>query len=206
MHMHRNPSFVIMSAGLAGCLAACGGDDAQGGNENEVITTVTLTFAPEGGGENVTAAFDDPDGNGGESPTIDPIDLADGTTYAMTITFVNDLADPPEDITEEVSDESDQHMIFYTGTAVDGPASEQPGAPLTHTYGDEDVNGLPIGLENTIVATAGTGEMTVTLRHMPPVNDTPVKTADLPQQVSDEGVGSLPGSTDAQVDFAVTVE
>jgi hypothetical protein len=204
MHMHAKHSLVVVV--ISACLAACGGDDEGGGNENEVITTVRLTFAPQGGGPAITAAFDDPDGDGGEAAMVDPVDLAGGTTYTMTVTFENGLEDPPENITEEVSNESDQHMIFYTGTAVNGPASDQPGAPLTHIYSDEDANGLPIGLENTIVATAGSGEMTVTLRHVPPVNETSVKTADLPQQVSADGFGSLPGSTDAEVDFIVTVE
>ncbi len=202
-------SIMILTSTLF--LAACGGDDdggdgGDGGNENEVITTVTLDFAPDGGGDAVTAAFNDPDGDGGEAPTVDPIILADGVTYAMTVTFENRLEDPPEDITEEVADESDEHQIFYTGTAVDGPASAQPEAALAHSYDDEDANGLPVGLENTVVAAAGSGELTVTLRHLPPVNDEPVKVDDLAQQVSDGGFGSVAGSTDAQVDFMVTVE
>jgi hypothetical protein len=204
----RNPtrllSLVLCSS--LGALAACADDAPGGGNENEVITTITLTFTPEGGGGEVVAAFDDPDGDGGDPPVFDPIDLVDGATYAMTVTFENRLEDPPEDITEEVADESDDHQIFFTGTAVNGPASDVPAAPLTHTYDDEDANGLPVGLANTIVAATGTGELTVTLRHVPPVNDTAVKTADLANQVSDSGFASLPGSTDAQVSFDVTVE
>jgi hypothetical protein len=80
------------------------------------------------------------------------------------------------------------------------------GAPLTQSYADEDENGLPIGLEDEIVAAAGTGELTVTLRHLPPVNDTPAKTEGLAQEVLESGFGSLGGSTDAQVTFDVTVE
>ena len=194
---------------LSSCLFLCAcGEDAEvdDHNEGEVITTVTLTFMPEGGGAAVTAAFDDPDGDGGADPTVDPINLADGTTYTMTVTFENGLEDPPENITQEISDESDQHMIFYTGTAVDGPASDQPGAPLLHSYDDEDANGLPIGLANTMMATAGDGEMTVTLRHLPPLNDNAVKTADLASEVRDGGFSSIGGSTDAQVNFAVSVQ
>jgi len=187
-----------------GAITACG-DDPGGENENEVITTVALTFTPSGGGAAVVAEFDDPDGDGGEAPTIDPIDLADATTYTLTVSFQNRLEDPPEEITEEVADESDQHQLFFTGTAVDGPASDNPGAPLTHTYDDEDVNGLPVGLENTIVAATGTGVLTVTLRHMPPVNDVAVKTDATAQEVADGGFSGIGGSTDATVDFDVTV-
>jgi hypothetical protein len=201
----RHATLLVVSLGLA----ACGGDDdatTDGGNENEVITTVTLTFTPEAGGAPVTASFNDPDGDGGGAPTVDPVVLADGTTYTLAVVFENRLEEPPEDITEEVSDESDEHQIFFTGSAVDGPASDQPGAPLTHAYADEDANGLPIGLESSVVAAAGAGELTVTLRHLPPVNDTAVKTAELAGAVREGGFGSLGGTTDAQVDFMVTVE
>lgn len=185
-------------------LAACG-DDGGTINPAELITTVGLTFTPAGGGAAVTAEFDDADGDGGDPPTIDPIDLVDGTTYTLAVYFENRLEDPPEDITAEVEDESDQHMIFFTGTAVDGPASDNPGAPLTHTYDDQDANGLPIGLDNTIVAATGTGELTVTLRHMPPVNEEPAKTAETAAEVREGGFSAIGGSSDAQVEFVVTV-
>jgi hypothetical protein len=76
-----------------------------------------------------------------------------------------------------VSDEADAHRIFFTGTAVDGPAASNPGAPLTQTYADEDASGLPVGLSDAVVAVAGTGPLTATLRHMPPVNDVAVPLA-----------------------------
>jgi hypothetical protein len=207
----RLPTILLLATSLS--LAACGGDDddsaddgGDGGNENEVITTVTLDFAPEGGGDTVSVEWNDPDGDLGDPPTVDPILLADGATYTLSVGFENRLEDPPEIITEEVSDEADQHQIFIIGTAVNGPASDAPDAPLTHSYADEDDNGLPVGLEGTIVAAAGTGELTVILRHLPPVNDTAVKTADLAAAVADSGVDELPGSTDANVTFDVTVE
>jgi hypothetical protein len=80
-----------------------------------------------------------------------------------------------------------------------------PSAPLTHAYTDSDANGLPIGLANTIGAVAGTGTLTITLRHLPPVNDVAVKTADLASQVRSGGFVSIGGSTDATVNFNATV-
>jgi hypothetical protein len=182
-------------------LAACGDDGGPDGNENELITTVILTF--QGGASEDTFEFDDPDGDGGDPPTIDPLNIPAGT-YTVTVAFENRLESPPEDITAEVADESDEHQVFLTGTAVDGPASDQPGAPFTHTYADQDANGLPVGLENTIVAGSGTGELTVTLRHMPPVNDQPTKTADTAASVRDGGFSSIGGQNDVQVTFMVT--
>lgn len=182
-------------------VAACGGDDTGPSNENELITTVILTF--EDGAASTVFEFDDPDGDGGDPPTIDPLNIPAGT-YAVTVGFENRLENPPEDIAAEVADEADEHQVFLTGSAVDGPASDQPGAPFTHTYADQDGNGLPIGLDNTIVAGSGTGELTVTLRHLPPVNDQPVKTADTAAQVRDGGFSSIGGQNDVQVTFMVT--
>ena len=182
-------------------LAACGDDGPPGGNEGEVITSVILTF--QDGPSEESFEFDDPDGDGGDPPTIDPVNIPAGT-YTVTVAFENRLESPPEDITAEVADESTEHQVFFTGTAVDGPASDQPGAPLTHSYTDLDDNDLPIGLTNQILAGSGTGELTVTLRHMPPVNDQPTKTADTAAMVRDGGFASIGGENDVQVTFMVT--
>ena len=113
---------------------------------------------------------------------------------------------PPENITREVADESAEHQLFFTGTAVDGPASDQPGAALSHGYDDTDSGGLPLGLSNTIVATAGSGQLTVTLRHLPPVSGTATKTSDLAAQVKAGGFASIPGDSNVQVTFMATVQ
>jgi hypothetical protein len=199
----RFPS-TILCASLLFLVPACGGDDDGGGNENEVITTVVLTFTPAAGGAPLTFEVDDPDGDGGAAPTIDPISLPAGS-YTLRVGFQNRLETPAEDIGEEVSDEAAEHQIFLTGTAVNGPATNQASAPLTHAYADTDTNGLPVGLANTITAATGSGNLTVTLRHMPPVNDTAVKTANVAMQVRSGGIASIGGSTDVSVTFPVTV-
>lgn len=186
--------------------AGCEDDDEpDDGNENEVITTVGVTFTPSGGGTAETFEFDDPDGDGGAAPTIDAIDLAAGN-YTVTVSFENRLENPPEDITAEIMDEADEHQIFFTGSAVEGPATSNSGAPLTHTYDDEDANGLSIGLSNSITAAAGTGDLVVTLRHMPPVGGQAVKTATLASDVAGGGFAAIGGSNDVQVTFSVTVQ
>jgi hypothetical protein len=205
--MHRPTKIASLFAGLALSVTAagCGGDKAEGGNENEVITTVTLTFTPAGGGPAVIASVDDPDGDGGNPPVVGPINLTAGM-FDLAVKFENKLEKPPVNITDEVSDERDEHQVFFTGTAVSGPASNQAGAPLVQSYADMDSKGLPLGLANKITASAGTGMLTVTLRHLPPVNNMPVKVDGLADTVRGQGFSAIGGSTDAQVSFPVTVQ
>lgn len=186
--------------------AACGHSDAGPfqGNESEVITTVLLTLTPETGETPTTAVFNDPDGDGGDPPTIDAVELVPGT-YSLAIAFENRLESPSEDITVEVADESEEHQIFFTGSAVDGPATNNPDAPLSHAYDDQDANGLPVGLANTVIAQAGDGELIVTLRHLPPVGGATIKTAETSAEVRESGFAGIGGSTDAQVSFSVSV-
>jgi hypothetical protein len=192
-----------LPAVLVVCLL-CAACDGGGENENEVITTVVLNFAPTGGGTTLSPMYNDPDGDGGAAPTIDPINLTAGT-YTLTVQFQNRLVTPPEEITDEVRDENDQHLLLFTGSAVVGPASSTTSGPLTQAYADMDANGLPVGLTNNITATAGTGTLTVTLRHMPP-EEPPVKSATTVMEVKTGGVDSIGGSTDAMVNFMVTVQ
>jgi hypothetical protein len=184
-------------------LAACPGDDGGSSNDTELITTVVVSFAPTSG-STVTATFDDPDGDGGQAPTVDPVNLAPGN-YTLTVQFQNRLVTPPEEITDEVRDEQNFHLVLFTGTAVVGPATTNATGPLMQSYADMDGNALPVGLTNGIVASAGSGELTVTLRHMPP-EQPPVKSSSTLMDAMTGGIDSIGGSTDAQVTFTVTVQ
>ena len=208
--------YIILLASLTALtlIASCGDDvghddhdhDHHGhDHENEVMTTLKLTFAGSDGNSAVFT-WADPEDDG--SPVIDDISLTNGETYTVTLEVINELEDPAEDITPEISDEKDEHQVFFTGTAVKGPANTaNDAAVIEHSYSDTDNNGFPIGLTNSFVATsAGTGVLNVVLRHMPPVNGTPVKTGDLAGVMDGGKVTDLPGSTDISVDFNVSVQ
>ena len=181
------------------------------GNESEVISRVELTFTPDGGGDAVVAAFDDPDGDGGMSGTFDEIELATATTYTLTIGLTNALEDPPEDITEEIENEAEEHLFIIYGDAVMGPGSTE-GSLVTHAYADvesdyghNDVgDDLPVGLVNTITTNeAGEGHFSVMLRHLPELNDNPQKEAGLPEAfAAGEGVA---GDVDVDLQFELHV-
>lgn len=172
--------FMLAVLALLATLAACGNPGGDASNE-ELITTVTLTFSPATGAA-ITAEFNDNDGDGGDPPTVDPVNLTAGM-YALTVGFENRLESPPEVITDEILHEAVDHQVFFVTTG-----------PLAHAYADADANGLPIGITNTVDATAGTGQLTITLRHMPAVNGQPVK----------DGT-TMSGTIDATATFTVTV-
>lgn len=186
---------------LAACEAAP--DD---NNPEEVITTVTLSFIPSGGGTAIEASWADPENDG--SPVIDTITLESGVSYGLGVFFLNELAEPAEDITGEVDSESDEHQVFILGAGVAGPATgTNDDALVTHGYDDADPSGAPVGLANSIDAIRpGTSNLKVVLRHLPAQDGTPIKTSSLASEVAEGGFASIPGSTDVDVDFPLTVE
>ncbi len=147
-------------------LAACGDDPAAPtpGNEQELITEVTLTLTPVGGGSAITTTIADPDGPGPNPPNAQTaaIQLTQGTTYDGTVEFW-DRSDPndPENITEEVEEEADEHRVFYFVSGLTDVTI--PDASL-----DTDGGGAPLGLSYQVVVgatAAGTGSIRVVLSH-----------------------------------------
>ena len=174
-------------------------------DENEVITTVTLAFTPDAGGADLTFTWADPEDDG--DPVIDSIVLPSGD-YSMSVSFWNELEDPAEDITEEIDDESDSHQVFFTGSGVEGPATGTNGsAVISQAYADTDPNGLPVGLSNDIASVqAGTGDLIVTLRHMPPEDGSDIKTSTAADDVASGGFTAIGGDNDVQVTFPIEVQ
>lgn len=172
----------------------------EGNEEEEVINEIILTFTPTGEGDPVSASFVDPDGEGVANPTIEDINLAANTTYEMSISFLNTLGMEAEDITEEIQEEDDEHMLFYEFTADifsdptgDGNIDNRAD-PLV--YNDQDDNGQPVGLLTnwtTGGATSSSGNFRVLLKHQPGGQ----KTA-----TSDSTVGG----TDVDIAFSINIQ
>ena len=138
---------------------ACDSDDPEPVNEEELITTVELTFTNDNDASDVrTASFTDLDGEGGNDPIIDNISLMADATYTLTVKFLNEEETPAEDITEEVEEEDEDHQVFYVAT----------GAEFTYAYGDQDSNQNPLGLTGTVTTgAASNGTLQVILIHEP---------------------------------------
>ena len=155
-------------------LSSCGDDDVPGKeNEEEIINEITLTFSPEGGGQDIVATYIDADGEGVENPVLTEIDLLINTTYILSLTLENTLESPSEDITEEVKEEGDEHQFFFSWTT--GVFSNPTGTGNINTQGtveyqDEDGNGNPIGLSTkwtTSDSASQGGSFQILLQHQP---------------------------------------
>ena len=168
-------------------------------NEEEIITDVTLTFTPVGGGDVVTASAQDPDGPGPlPLQIVEDIEILESTEYEMSITLFNSIEG--EDITEEIMEEADEHMFFFaftddafTSPAGDGNVDNRPD-PMN--YNDFDSNDLPVGLSTNWEAECFdddplTGTFQVILKHQP----------DIKSETSTVG----DGGTDVDLTFDVTI-
>lgn len=167
---------------------SCSNDDNPPVNEEELITTVAVTFT--GGGQTITLTSRDLDGDGPNSPVIAQTggNFVNGTTYAGSVSFLNELENPVEDITIEVAEEAEDHQVFYQITNSLG----------AFAYSDLDANGNPVGLAfNFTTTNDGTGQIQVVLRHLPNKSASGVATGD---------ITNAGGETDVQVIFPVVIQ
>lgn len=173
---------------LAGLLfTACSDDDDTPDpvNEEEVITTMTITLAPQGGGTNITLQSRDLDGDGPNAPDITVSgNLAANATYSAAIVLLNETETPAEDVTEEVQDEDEEHQFFFVTT----------GNITDVSYGDQDGDGNPVGILFTLTTgDAGDATLAVTLRHEP-------------KKPNDGTLADAGGETDITQTFNLTIE
>lgn len=141
-------------------------------NEEEIITDVILTWTSEF--DTVVARAQDPDGEGPlDLEILDDIVLLENTTYTMAITVENSIEG--EDITDEIREESDEHMFFFAFT--EGIFSDPPGDGNADSRGDSvhyldfDNNALPVGLSTqwSTQTAMGDGTFRIVLKHQPEV-------------------------------------
>lgn len=181
-------------------LGGCQAEEPVKEDIPELITRVTLTFMPAGGGTPVTATASDPDGEGVENIKVDgAINLAAGTSYTLTLSLINELAEkssPAYDITNEVEKEGDEHMFFFawTGNVFADPTGD---GNIDHradalNYEDLDGDALPIGIiTQWTVGTATSGTFRLILKHQPGLKS---------------GTSSVDvGETDLDVEFDINV-
>lgn len=162
---------------------------STGPNESELITTLILTYTDqEVSTEVFEMRFTDIDGDGGSAPVIVADTLPANRAYSLTVRVLNESVSPAQEITDEITSEASEHQFFFLSS----------GTTLSIAYADADANGQPIGLSNTAVTgVAGSGTLTVTLRHQPDKSATGVSAGD---------ITNAGGETDIEVQFPVVVE
>lgn len=168
---------------------SCNDDDTIIINEEEVITTITATLTPQGGGADITLQSRDLDGDGPNAPVITVSgNLVANTTYTGVMEVLNETVSPAEDVTEEVEEEGLEHQFFFTPS----------NSIVTASYTDMDLNGDPIGIGFTLTTTsAGTGNITITLVHEPNKAGAGVSSGD---------ITNANGEIDAEATFSITVQ
>lgn len=168
----------------------CDKDDPEPENQEELITTVQMTFVPTGGGDNIIMRWVDLDGDGGNAPEITGGTLADSSEYMVTLAFLDESSTPVEDITPEIVSEGEDHQIFF--------ATTESLDLIGFRYEDMDLNNNPIGVETTFeTGEASSGGLQVILRHEPNKNAAGVSNGDLT---------NAGGETDIEVQFDVTIQ
>ncbi len=179
-----------MVLAMGGALVTgCKKNDAVEDNDEELITTMKLSFVPVGGGTTLTYQFDDADGPGGTAATQDEIVLAPSKAYNVTLQLLNKTVIPVTDITTEVASEADAHRFYYAPTA---------GSNITVSGLDNDADGVPLGITGTWTTGAvATGKLKITLRHYP---GTP------PGKAAADAVDSPKSGTDIEVEFNTKIQ
>ncbi|HMU47607.1 MAG TPA: hypothetical protein PKC72_14640 [Chitinophagaceae bacterium] len=173
---------------VSSLLTACK-KDSEEENDNEVITTMKLTFVPVGGGSTLTYQFRDADGPGGAAPTQDEIVLAPSTSYNVTVQLLNETVTPPEDATLEVQSEAEAHRFYYQPSG---------GSNITVSGLNNDPNGVPLGITSTwTTGAAANSSIIITLRHYG---------GNPPGKAAADPVDSPKSSTDIEVTFNTKIQ
>lgn len=163
-------------------LTNCSKDNPEPIIELEVITHVDLTVIDPSSGNRQTATWSD------ETKKVDnTIDITSGLNYEASLQIWN-RSNPssPEDVTIEIKEEVDAHLVFYEKVGI-----ELEITPATSDL--KDSNGVPLKL-NTVWkgSSSGTGNVKITLIHEPANKSASTRS-------------SIGGETDFEIDFPVTI-
>jgi len=110
--------------------------------------------------------------------------LKAGSTYNVSVLFLDETKTPAGNVTDDIYDRRNYHLICFE--VIDGV-----NLSVTRTDLDTNTPALPIGLQDKFTTgAAGSGKLNVQLRHQPNAKN-----------------GSCdPGSSDADVDFNITIQ
>ena len=183
--MKKNIEIFVLVFVLSVMLSSCKKDPIVDPNEEELLTTVRITLTEKISGTQSVFEFKDLDGEGGQAPSkFDQIVLNTQTAYDCSLEFLNESADPIDDITAEILEEGEDHEIFFSAT----------NSLVAFSNLSKDINDLPLGLTSTWTSSnaTGNGTLTVTLKHKPGT------------KASGDPVSK--GETDVSLDFTLIIQ
>lgn len=163
-------------------LASCSRHEPDMHDDNEGITTVQLTFKSVQNPSD-SAIFSWRDGS------AELVQLNKNQDYNLSINYLNESGLKTQDLTSEIEDESDAHLVIMKTT---------PSDLFNISSYDKDSKGRKLGLKNKLRVknSKENGSLRVILKHQPPVNGKELK----------DGVDESVGSTDSDVSFSVIVK
>lgn len=154
-------------------------------HDHEVIGTVNLKFTKVGSTTVQTFTWKDLDGDGGNAPVVNEIELDENAVYNVTMELLDIHG---HDLTHDIEDhESDHHRFYYAATVT--------GGAITFSDFDKDEDGISLGLKSKWTTTGHSeGTVKITLRHYQ--ND---------NKAEGDLVNSSKSSTDAELVFPIHV-
>ena len=154
----------------------------------EPISSLVYTLIPEQGGTEVVISWIDRDGAFGNDPLVTGGSLIANEVYFGTLELSLGTGDLPDDLTEEILEEANEHQFFFSSTLSDVQIS----------YRDQDSNGNPIGIQNALsTGASGNGTITITLLHLPDK---------FAEGVSDGHIMNAGGDIDLEIVLPITIE
>jgi hypothetical protein len=133
-------------------------------NEEELITTMKLTFIDSSGIDPTKEFyFKDADGPGGNPPSqFDTIRIEPNKTYWVSLELFNESVSPAENITSEVLAEAIEHLFCFTSNM-----SGNLSIVRTDSDGTYEI-GLASKWETT---SASNGSVVIKLKHQPGIKN-----------------------------------
>ncbi|WP_425236909.1 type 1 periplasmic binding fold superfamily protein [Ulvibacterium sp.] len=181
-------------------LVSCSDDDdaPEQINEQEVITTMTITLVPEGGGTTVALQTRDIDADGPNPPEVSVSgNLAANTSYVGSIVLLNETETPVENVNEEIEGEANEHQYFFIvggGLNATVDYADDESDYVSAETGENFTTTNPVGILFELTTTdASTGTLAVTLRHEP-------------KKPNDGTLADAAGETDITETFTVVIE
>lgn len=161
--------------------------------EQQRITTIEATI------DGAIYTWADPE-NDGLDIQMDPITLPAASDLPIQLRFFNEQQAPAVELTERFQGNADTHQVFFDA-----------GDLASYAYGDEDSNGLPLGLDGTLTTSApaagdASGTLRIVVRHMATEDGENLKVAGIEDTFYAEGDTALPGRSGADVTFDLTID